>query len=57
MVEITYTSVMVGISLVYLLIRLLCVIRAGGLSWKKEFRYLLVYICVIVVVRFTFFPH
>ena len=30
--------------------------RQGFVSWKREFQMLLVYICIVVVARFTFFP-
>ena len=47
---------LVFISIVWLLIRGLCWRKAKKLDWKREMQLLLVYVCIVVVVRFTFCP-
>ncbi len=56
MIRITYTSMMVFISIVWCLVRVVCAIKTRGVDWKRELQLLLVYICIVVVARFTFFP-
>ena len=56
MVQISYTSVFAFISFLWCLIRVLCAIQNKGADWKREIQLLLVYVCIIVVARFTFFP-
>lgn len=46
----------VGISLLWILTRVVVGIRQGRYSLKREAQLLLVYICIVVVVRFTFCP-
>lgn len=56
MFEISYTSLVLAISVIWLLVRICACIKQKQLSWKREAQLLLVYICIIVVTRFTFFP-
>lgn len=56
MVYISYASMVIGISLLWILARVTVGIRQGSCSWKREVQLLLVYICIVVVVRFTFCP-
>jgi glycopeptide antibiotics resistance protein len=56
MVEITYAQMLVFISVLWLLIRGICFLKNRRWVWKRELSLLLVYICIIVVVRFTFCP-
>ena len=56
MIEISYLQMVVVISLVWLVIRTACWIKAKRISLFRELQLLLVYICIIVVVRFTFCP-
>ena len=46
----------VFISLIWCVIRLICAVKNKSVHWKREIQYLLVYICIVVVARFTFFP-
>ena len=46
----------ISISILWLVVRVICWIKAKGLHWKRELQLLLVYICIVVVVRFTFCP-
>ncbi len=56
MILISYTSMVVGISLMWVLVRGIIAFRNKTFSWKRELQLLLVYICIVVVARFTFFP-
>ena len=56
MIHISYISMIVFISFVWCLIRLVCAIKNKRVNWKREIQLLLVYICIVVVARFTFFP-
>lgn len=56
MFEITYPVMIIAISLIWLLARGLVWIKERRIDWKWELQLMLVYICIIVVARFTFFP-
>lgn len=56
MLEITYAQMLVTISAVWILVRVFWAIRNRCLDLKREAWLLLVYICIAVVVRFTFCP-
>ena len=56
MIPISYLSVLTGISLLWVLTRALICKWTKTYSWKRELQLLLVYICIVVVIRFTFFP-
>ena len=56
MIEITYGWMLAGISILWILVRGICSLRARRFDWKREAALLLVYICIAVVVRFTFCP-
>ena len=56
MIRISYTSMVVFISIIWCLVRVVCAIKAKRADWKRELQLLLVYICVVVVARFAFFP-
>lgn len=55
MIQITYPSMVIAISILWILTRAFFCIR-HPLNLKREVQLLLVYICIIVVARFTFFP-
>lgn len=55
-IQISYTSMVVLISIIWCLVRVLCAVKSKRVAWKRELQLLLVYICIIVVARFTFFP-
>ena len=46
----------VFISIIWCLVRVICVIKTKRVNWKREFQLLFVYICLVVVARFAFFP-
>lgn len=56
MISISYLQMFLGISILWILVRGVCCIRSKGFDWKREAALLLVYICIVVVVRFTFCP-
>ena len=56
MIYISYSFVIALISLLWILNRVLIWKKTGQASWKREVELILVYICLIVVARFTFFP-
>ena len=56
MIRISYTSMVVFISIIWCLVRVICAIKTKRADWKKELKLLLVYVCIVVVARFTFFP-
>ena len=56
MIEISYTQMVTAISVIWLLIRGICAVKNKHISLKRELELLLVYICIVVVVRFTFCP-
>ncbi len=56
MIQISYTSMVVFISIIWCLVRGGWAIKNKSVNWKREVQLLFVYICIVVVARFTFFP-
>ena len=56
MIEISYIEAIFCISLLWILIRGLVCFMQKKVEWKREWQLLFVYVCIVVVVRFTFFP-
>lgn len=56
MFSITYLFFITAISCIWILLRAANAVRQKHISWKRELQLMLVYICIIVVTRFTFFP-
>ena len=56
MLTITYLQMVLFISALWLLVRTVCWLRQKRISLRREAALLPVYICIIVVVRFTFCP-
>jgi len=56
MIEISYLQMVIAISAIWAIIRVISSVKAKRLDWKRELQLLLVYICIVVVVRFTFCP-
>lgn len=56
MVKISYMATVALISLIWCLARAAVAARAKRVDWKREAQLLFVYVCIVVVVRFTFFP-
>lgn len=56
MFSVTYTQMLLIISTIWLIVRAVCALKTRKISLKREAELLLVYICIVVVVRFTFCP-
>ena len=56
MTQISYTSMVVFISIIWCLVRVICAMKTKRVDWKREIQLIFVYICIVVVARFTFFP-
>ena len=56
MINITYTQMLWTISIIWILLRIYFAVRNKSVSIKREAELLLVYICIIVIARFVFFP-
>ena len=56
MISITYPFLVTLISIFWILVRIFFCVKAKEVRWKREVQLMLVYICIVVVVRFTFFP-
>ena len=56
MIPVSCTAVMLCITALWLLLRIAVCLRQKRISWKREAQLLPVYICILVVTRFTFFP-
>lgn len=56
MLNINYGTLCLLITGIWILIRVAVGIKTKKISWKREIQLLLVYICIVVVARFTFFP-
>jgi len=56
MIAIPYPLVTAGITILWILVRTIVCLRQGRIRRKRELQLMLVYICILVVTRFTFFP-
>lgn len=56
MIHISYTFMVILTSVLWLVVRTVIWTRQKNINWKRELQLLLVYICIIVVTRFTFCP-
>ncbi len=56
MIKISYLQMVVAISVIWVIIRAICSVNIKRFDFKRELQLLLVYICIVVVVRFTFCP-
>ena len=56
MIQIPYSLTIFSITLLWVLVRALISFRAKRFNWRRELELLLVYVCLVVVVRLTFFP-
>ena len=56
MLEISYSAALTAISVLWIIIRAAVWLKNGKIDLKREAQLLLVYVCIAVVVRFTFFP-
>lgn len=56
MIEISYGTMFAIISAIWCINRAFVAWKNKRLDWKRELQLLLVYICIVVIVRFTFCP-
>ena len=56
MVYIQFWQVMALITALWCGVRVVCCLKKGSVRLKRELQLMLVYICIVVVVRFTFCP-
>ena len=56
MFEFSYTEIFVFITIMWVLVRAAIAIRLKKFSAKRELQMLLVYICLVVIARFIYFP-
>lgn len=56
MICISYSFLIILISILWILVRTICCIRKKSFCWKRELQLMLVYVCIIMAARFTFFP-
>ena len=56
MIEISYIQMYIFITLVWIAVRSAVAVRAKEFSVKRELQMLLVYICIVVIARFIYFP-
>ena len=56
MFSVTYAQMVLIVSIIWIAVRAICAIKNKSISLKREAMLLLVYICIVVVVRFTFCP-
>ena len=56
MIRISYAAMVIFISIIWLVIRAVVWLKNKKINWLRELQLLLVYICIVVVVRFTFCP-
>ena len=56
MIQIPFAAAMLLVSFLWILVRAAVCINQEHISWKREAQLMLVYICIVVVMRFTFFP-
>ena len=56
MIKISYIQMFVFITLMWMLVRSVMVLRLRKFSAKHELKLLLVYVCLVVIARFVYFP-
>ena len=56
MLEISYTQMFIFITVIWVLVRSAIAIGFKNFSLKRELQMLLVYICLVVIARFVYFP-
>lgn len=57
MIEISYGAMFAFISAIWCINRAIIWVKNKKIDWKRELQLLLVYICIVVLVRFLFCPY
>jgi len=55
-IQISYTFMVILISVLWMIVRGVVWVKQKRIVWKRELQLLMVYICLLVVTRFTFCP-
>ena len=56
MISISYETMFALVSVIWCVSRAVIWVKNKNVNWKRELQLLLVYICIVVIVRFTFCP-
>ena len=56
MIQISYAFMVILITALWMMVRAIVWTKQKHIIWKRELQLLLVYVCIIVVTRFTFCP-
>ena len=56
MIEISYLKMFIFITVIWIFSRFVIAIRLRKFSAKRELQMILVYICLVVIARFVYFP-
>ena len=56
MVKITYPEMLLAISALWIVVRAFFAVKNKKFEIKRELQLILIYVCLIVIARFTFFP-
>ena len=56
MITITYTALFIFITAVWILLRVFFAVKNKAVDIKNELKLLTVYICIVVIARFVYFP-
>ena len=56
MISISYETMFALVSVIWCVSRAVVWVKNKNVNWKRELQLLLVYICIVVIVRFTFCP-
>ena len=56
MITITYTALFIFITAVWILLRVIFAVKNKTVDIKNELKLLTVYICIVVIARFVYFP-
>ena len=56
MILISYSFLISFITILWIFLRAMICLKQKQVHWKRESQLLLVYLCIVVVARFTFFP-
>ena len=56
MLTVTYFSMLAFITVVWWICRTVTWVKNSEFNYKRELQLMLVYVCIVVIARFVFFP-
>lgn len=56
MIKITFQQLFTFLTLAWIAVRVFCSVKNRKTDWKYEAKLILVYICLVVIARFVYFP-